>query len=409
MTTKTIWIINQYASTPKTGIGGRHFYLAKELAKQGHRVCLIAAGYTHLLRNEPVVKAKMEIERIENFSFVWLKMPKYKGAHDKKRIINWLLFSWKLQKLQSIADDNPDVIIVSSPSLFSYLGAERLAKKFKAKLCFEVRDIWPLTLTQVGGHAKSHPLIRIMQKVEDRAYQKADKVISNLPNAVEHMVGRGMSKDKFCWLPNGFDPEELDKQQALSADIIDQIPKNKFIIGYTGTFGKANGLESFIDAATLLKNHPDIYFILVGQGREKDFLKEKITKNKLKNCKFIPAISKMQVQTILGLFDLAYIGLTKDPLFKYGVSPNKLFDYLYSETPVIYAIDSGTYLPVDAANAGISIAPECPNSLVSAILALQAMPQAQRAQLGKNGKRYVEEHHDYQKIAQNLSNIIETI
>src|SRR5699024_9089121 len=157
MSKKTIWIIHQYASTPETGMGGRHYYLADELGKMGHKVYVIASSANHLLRNSPELTGNYTFEARENFTFVWVKMPEYKEAHSKQRAINWLLFPWKIQKLSKIIADKPDAILSSSPSPIAFLGAERLAKKFKARLVFEVRDIWPLTLIELGGYSPKHP------------------------------------------------------------------------------------------------------------------------------------------------------------------------------------------------------------------------------------------------------------
>ena len=272
---KTYWLINQYASTPETGIGGRHYYLAKELANQGHTVYLIAAGYTHLLRTPPVLDKKYLIEPVTGgFNFVWVTTPHYSGAHDKARVLNWFIFAWKLLKLPQIIEDKPDAILYSSPSLVGFLGAQRLAKKLKCKIVFEVRDIWPLTLIQLGGYSPKHVFIRFLQWVEDRAYHDSDVIFSNLPNAVEHMVMRGMAREKFQWIPNGFDLSELENPEPLAVTTQLALPKGKFIIGYTGTLGLANALDSFIEAARLLKDEVEMAFVLVGGGKEKSTLVE---------------------------------------------------------------------------------------------------------------------------------------
>jgi len=403
---KTIWIINQYASTPETGMGGRHYYLAKELAKQGHKVYLIAASYTHLLRQPPNVNDAFTIEPVAGFSFVWVKMPKYKGAHDKKRAWNWFSFAWKLLSLPKAIADKPDVILYSSPSLIPFIGAEYLANKLKCKLVFEVRDIWPLTLVDVGGYSTTHPFIRFMQWVEDRAYRKSDRVLSNLPNAVEHMVSRGMRREKFCWIPNGLDLAEVSQAKALPTEVLAALPKNKFIVGYTGTLGVANALESLLEAAVLTKSDDSLAWVLVGAGNEKTSLQAKCDQLGLNNVYFVAPIAKVQIQTMLAKFDACYIGLTKDPLFCFGVSPNKLFDYLYAGRSIIYAIDSGEYMPVSEANAGFSVPAENPQAIVDAVQKLKAMSHERRIQLGKNGREFAIKNHDYSQLAAKLSKVL---
>ncbi|MDP3423222.1 MAG: glycosyltransferase family 4 protein [Burkholderiaceae bacterium] len=399
-TSKTIWLINAYASTPETGMGGRHYYLAQELAKSGDKVYVIASSDHHLHSEQPRCNRDIQLEKIsDNFNFVWIKGVKYPEAHSKKRVANWFLFAWRLRKLRSVLPEEPDVILCSSPSIISFLGAEWLAKRSKAKLVFEVRDIWPLTLTEVGGHSPRHPLIRFMQWVEDRAYRKSKRVVSNLKNSVEHMIQHGMDRSKFAWIPNGYSLSEVNQKEPLLSSVAQLIPRNKFVIGYTGSLGLANALSALIEAAEILSEYEDIVFVLVGHGKEKNALKQNVECKKLKNVIFVDTIPKVQIQSMLEKFDACYLGLKGDPLFRFGVSPNKLYDYMYSAKPIIYAIESGDYKPVEDAKAGIQVQPENPHQLAKAILSLYQTPVEERQLMGNNGRKAAAEMYEYGKLA----------
>lgn len=400
---KTIWLINQYASTPETGIGGRHYYFARELAKQGHKVYLIAASYTHLLRNPRKLKQAYEIQELEGFSFVWVKVANYCGAHSKRRILNWFDFAWKLRGLKNTLEHSPDAILYSSPSLVGFFGAKHVANYYKARLAFEVRDIWPLTLVELGGYSPRHPFIRLLQWIEDKAYRESDVVFSNLKNSVVHMVERGMEERKFSWVANGFSMDEVTHKQGLSQLTSEQLPENKFIVGYTGTFGLANALDSLILAADILRGNADIVFVLVGDGKEKKNLERLVDENNLSNVRFLNAIPKVQIQSMLDRFDVCFIGLTADPLFRFGVSPNKLFDYFYSAKPIVYAIESGTYTPVADSQSGVQIPAESPEAIAEAIMGLYQMSNSERETLGNNGRRYALENHEYASLAKKLT------
>jgi glycosyltransferase involved in cell wall biosynthesis len=401
---KTYWLINQYASTPGTGMGGRHYYLAKELAKQGNTVFLIAAGYTHLLRTPPVLDNNYMIEPVtDGFNFVWVGMSKYSDAHDKKRILNWFIFAWKLLKLPQIIENKPDAILYSSPSLVAFLGAQRLAKKLKSKLAFEVRDIWPLTLTELGGYSPKHPFIRFMQWVEDKAYHDSDVIFSNLPNAVEHMVTRGMAREKFQLIPNGFDLSELKNPEPLAVTTQLALPKGKFIIGYTGTLGVANALDSFIEAARLLKDEVEIAFVLVGGGKEKSTLVEQA--EGLNNVYFVDPIPKQQIQSMLAEFDVCYIGWKREPIYRFGIAPNKVPEYMLAGKPIIHAY-SGAYDSVEMAKAGLSVPAEDPQAVADAIVKLKGMLYQDCQQMGQNGRDYALEHHDYSKLSLKLAEVL---
>lgn len=135
---------------------------------------MIAGRYSHLLRNPKQFSEKYLIEEITpNFSFVWINLPEYAEAHSKQRVLNWFKFAWALRGLKNSSLQKPDVILYSSPSPIGSLAAQYLAQSFKVPFIFEVRDIWPLTLIELGGHSANHPFIRLMQWIEDRSYQKA--------------------------------------------------------------------------------------------------------------------------------------------------------------------------------------------------------------------------------------------
>lgn len=403
---KTIWIINQYASTPETGMGGRHYYLAKELAKKGHKVYLIAASYAHTLRNPNCINGAFEKQQVEGINFVWVKVPKYSSSQSPKRIINWFLFSWKVSRLHKYISDSPDSILCSSPSLVSFLGAKCLARRFKCKLLFEVRDIWPLSLVEIGGYKTSHPFIKLLQWIEDKAYSDADYVLSNLRYSVDHMVARGMNPDKFHWIPNGFSLQEVSENQPLGDDILRQLPVDKFIIGYAGSIGKANALHSLLESAKELSHTADIAFVIVGRGTERADLEQYVALHGLKNVTFIDPIPKNQIQSMLSIFDCCYIGLRNDPLFRFGVSPNKLFDYFYSAKPIVYAIDSGEYRPVEEVGAGIQVPPENSASIVKAITSLYEMDQESRIKMGHKGHKFALDHHEYSALADKMNSYL---
>lgn len=404
---KTVWIINQYASTPDSGFAGRHYYLGKKLAKLGYNVYLIASSAHHLLREKPDMRSEFEFQEEDNrFNVVWVRMPHYEQAHSKSRIIGWFLFSRRIRKLAKIVPDSPDVVVCSSPSLLPFFGAKSLARRFSARLVFEVRDIWPMTLMDIGGYSPRHPFIRFLQWVEDRAYRDSDRVVSNLKNAVEHMVERGMEKEKFSWIPNGFSLEEVSQNAPLNNSAKKKIPQGKFLIGYTGTLGVANSLYTLIDAAERLRDFPEIAFILVGDGKEKATLQKRVLEKGLVNVHFINPIPKVEIQAMLSQFDGCYIGLSKDPLFRFGVSPNKLFDYLYSGKPIIYGIESGNYKPVEDADAGFQIPSEDAKQLADAVLKLYRMEDSERAQMGANGRKVALEQYEYGQLAENLAKVL---
>jgi glycosyltransferase involved in cell wall biosynthesis len=402
---KNIWIISQYSSTPETGIGGRHYYLARELARQGHEVHLIAASYTHLLRRCPDVDDKYRITKSDGFNFVWVKTPVYSNANSFRRILNWFLFSRRLGGLPKVIDGCPDTIIYSSPSLVPYLGAYRLAKRFGSKLVWDVRDVWPLTLIELGGYSRWNPFVVFSNWIESFACKTSNHITSNLPYAIDHLSTKGASRDKFDWIPNGYCAEEQLKAVPLPDEILGRLPQDKFIVGYCGTLGTANAIDVMLDVAQSTCEDESIAYLLVGGGNLRSHILEVIKKNSLLNIVLLDPIPKRQVPSMLSSFDVCYAGMNKSPLYRYGTSLTKLPEYLISGKPLVFSADSPAK-PVEDANAGITVGAEDVVGIVAAIYKLQSMSGAERKKLGENGVRYAEEHYEFSKLAKKLSSIL---
>ncbi|RUM50248.1 MAG: glycosyltransferase WbuB [Hydrogenothermus sp.] len=402
---KTIWIINEYAGSIYHGMEYRHYYIGKELVKRGYKVYIISASHSHVFIKQPNVKESFKSENIDGINYLWVKVPKYNHSHDKKRVLKWFIFTLKTYfSLPINLLKKPDIIIVSPMATFPIVSGYKWAKKFNAKLIYEVKDIWPLTLVELGGYSLNHPFIKLMEFFEKFAYKKADKVVSVLTYAYKHMEKQGLDIDKFVYIPNGICLEDYKEIENAPKEVLDRFPKNKFVVIYAGTFGKANALEYLIKAADILKEYKDIHFVLVGKGMEEENLKSLVRKLNSKNITFLPPVSKKQIQDLLKRSDVCYIGLKNETIFKYGVSPNKLFDYMYSEKPILYAINSGNNIIKDA-NCGISVEAENPKSIAEGVLKLYKMSNTEREILGRNGKKHLLKYHTYKVITDKFEEI----
>ena len=406
MTTgKTFYIINQYASTPETGGAVRHYNLAKELAKRGHKVYLIAASYNHLLLTPPYLKDDYRIDDISGFKFVWIRMPRYAHSHSKIRVLNWFIFAWKILKLSKIISDKANTILYSSPSLVPFLGAYLLARKLNSKLVWDIRDLWPLTLIELGKISKLHPFILFHQWLENFACRKSDFIISNLPMVYNYLLKKGVKQSSFSWIPNGLSIDNFRKKNFLNLKTKKQLPLKKFIIGYAGSLGISNAPKPLLDAVLLTRNDKNIHYVLVGNGGLRKTIEEFILNNKLTNITLLNAIPKNEIPSLLKYFDICYAGFNKSSLYKYGTALNKLPEYFMSGKPILFSINS-PYKPVNKAKAGFTVPAEDTKAIVRAIYKLKKMPLIKRKQLGKNGQDYAIKNFDYVKIAKNLEKVL---
>ncbi len=396
-----ILLINHYAGSKRHGMEFRPYYMAHEWQKLGHTVQIVAATFSHLRSQNPATTAPLTRETIDGVEYFWIRTPAYRG-NGLGRVKNMLAFTWGLLRhRRALCERRPDVVIASSTYPLEIYAAKRLADRTGARLVFEVHDIWPLSPMLLAGMSRWHPFIAVMQHAEDYAYRHAWKVVSILPTAEAHMRGRGLAPGKFFHVPNGIvladwaQPAPLPAAAAARLDALRQ--EGRFLVAYAGSHGIANGLDTVIDAAALLRDEP-VTFVLVGKGPEKAPLQQRAAGLGLTNVVFLDPVPKLSIPTLLERMDVLYVSFKRSPLFQHGISPNKLMDYMMAGRPVIQAIDAGNDM-VGEAQCGITIAPEDPAALVEAVRRFRAMPPAERARLGANGHAHAIAHHDYNVLA----------
>ncbi len=403
---KNIWIINQYTGSPYYGMNYRSYYLAKELIQNEYSVTIFAGSYSHLFTNLPKSKGTFTPENIEGIDYIWVKTPKYKSSKSIARVFNMLVFMFRLLSFGVRSIKKPDIIIISSLSLFPIINAYIWSKIFKIEFILEVRDLWPLSLIEVGGFSKYHPLVLLLGWFEKFGYKKAKHVVSLLPNSMNYMQSRGMETQKFKYIPNGINLQEVQNYQDIDAKTLKSIPNDKFIVGYLGTIGIANALEYFLEAAEILKENHSIHFVLVGKGGEKSRFEQFCKDKKLSNVTFIDPIAKIQVQGMLGEFDLCYIGWHKEKMYEYGISANKIFDYMYSQKPILHSISIDNDI-VESSGSGLRIEAENSILIAESILALSSMSNEELSIMGANAKEYVLKYHTYEALGKRYMELLD--
>ncbi|NEP01155.1 MAG: glycosyltransferase family 4 protein [Symploca sp. SIO2E9] len=401
-----IWIINHYATPPEQGTSTRHYALVKELEKYNHEITVIAASVHHLLKNKHN-KYSQELKAWQDSAvkFIFLSTPEYQD-NSIERLWNMLCFAWQVIQLPRRIDyELPDIIIGSSVHPFAVWAAERIAAKYKLNFCFEVRDLWPQTLIDMKVISKYHPLTIILSKLEVYLYKKASLIITLLPYAHEYISKLGISASKIEYLPNGVD---LDLFKDISPP---QDSKEHLTIMYLGAHGPANGLDTLVEAAAELEENQaskQVYWRLIGEGPEKEHLKVKIENLGLQSIKLENSVSKLKVPQVIQEADILVFHLLNVEVFQYGISPNKLFDYLASQRPIVFGCAARNN-PVAEAGAGITVSPEDPKAMAEAIRQLAELPLSQRIEMGKRGRDYVEQNHSYRYLGARLNSLLEKV
>lgn len=402
-----ILLINHYAGSDYHGMEFRPYYMAREWVSMGHNVTILGADFSHLRKKNPVIEKDFQEEIIDGITYVWVKTPEYHG-NGVGRIKNISTFMWKLRmNFKMVADKyKPNAVIASSTYPLDIYPAHRIAKRSNAKLFFEIHDLWPLSPMEIGGYSKNNPAIVILQRAEDFAFKNSDKIISILPNADKHIRERGFSTDNFVYVPNGIilgKKKEVPMEKSIER--LQELKKEGyFLVGYTGNHSPANVLDTLIDAA---KNTDDskIKYILVGNGNAKDELKAYAKDNNVNNVEFLDPVLKDNMDNVLSLLDICYIGLKKQNLFNYGVSPNKLFDYMMAARPIIYAVEASND-PVKDCGCGISVPAENPKAVVEAVMKIKSLTDEEKKSMGQKGNDYVLENHTYRGLAEKFVNAL---
>jgi glycosyltransferase involved in cell wall biosynthesis len=389
------------AGSPYHGMVYGHYYLAREWVKSGHAVTIVTASYVHTRFKQPSKSRKITEEIIDGIRYVWLPTPTYKARSHLGRA--WNIFSYSIQcywkKLPVL---NADVVICSSHHPLPIYAARKYAIKFNARLVFEVRDLWPLTLIELGNMSKFNILIGIMQHAEDYAYKHADKVVSVLIGSKKYMLSRGLAPEKFVFIPNGISLTEHNTGKPLPESYLNKInalrKEGKFIIGYAGRFGLANALHTLIEAIALSKDQ-DVVVALLGYGAYAKELKSQTNRLALSNrILFLDPVKKEQVSDFLFHMDAAYIGLQKSPVFRFGISPTKLNDFLLAARPVIAATDAPSVI-ISESGAVIRCVPDNPLELANAIHAMKVLSPEKRKEMGEKGRAWIIANRDYKVLA----------
>jgi glycosyltransferase involved in cell wall biosynthesis len=401
---KTIWYISKYFSTGLDGsAGSRSWLLLKHFASRNFRVWAIASDSNHL-GGVPSLTEPHKVVSLSNVNILWLRTYKYAIAKSASRILSWIHFELKLLCLNRAIPDRPDVIIVSSLSLLTVLNGIIFKMRFKCKLVFEVRDIWPLTIVEEGGFSSRNPLVLILGFIERLGYRSSDLIVGTMPNLVQHVAEVTGSNANVVCMPMVLDEEMIAGGVSVSQEYIDKyLHRDYFNIVHAGTIGIANALDTFFRAAEVLESDKRIRFVLVGDGSLKEFYLKKY--GHLSNVVFAPKVSKNQVQSVLSQAGLVYFATYKSRVWDYGQSLNKLIDYMLSGKPIL-ASYSGFASMVDEAQCGYFVAAEDVGALVRQIEGICLLPADQLEAMGLRGRSWIIKNRHYEKVGDDYLNAI---
>lgn len=393
-----ILLINHSAGSIKHGMELRPYYFAREWVKAGHNVTIVAASFVHF-RNRNLKGTRLQEEVIDNINYIWLPVPVY---HDNgyERITNIKAFVDELVKSkQKLIELKPNIVVNSSICPVDAYISYEIAKAANAKFVAGVHDVWellPMTLDDMIAFNTE------MHNAEAFRCSKADKIITALPNFKEYLKSYGLEDRKIWYIPNGVNLDEYKEFVGLSPEISNVLyalrNEGKFLIGYAGTLDEEKAINVFIDTAKELQDKP-IQFVVLGNGQEKKALQEQVIKCGLTNVIFFDAIPKNMVNAFLKAMDCLYAGWQKNDVYRFGMSNNKICEYMFSSKPIIHSVSVDEDL-VKRTGCGISVPAEVPMAVVEAVKEMVSLTATERFAMGQRGRDYVSRQLNYRTLAE---------
>ncbi len=402
---KHVWILNHYAEEPGSPGGTRHHALARHLPASGWKATIIAASTGHASGCQRLDRGETRrLQIIDGVPFLWLRTRAYEG-NGRDRILNMLDYTRAVLKRNALRDlDPPDAIVGSSVHPLAAWAARKLARRHRVPFLFEVRDLWPQTLIDMGRISRRHPAAVALRGLERSLYRSAARIIVLLPNAGDYIVPFGIPEDRIVWIPNGVDLERFPG--GLGAGVPNADPADPFTLMYFGAHGVANGLDQILAAMKIVESEATekkVVLRLVGHGPEKSALIALAERSGLANVRFEPPVAKGEIPKLAAQAD-AFVLSTRDlpGLYRFGVSMNKIFDYMAAERPTIIALNAANN-PIAEAGAGFTVPPERPAELAEAILRMASLPREERLRMGRAGRQHAESHYNTELLSARLA------
>ena len=347
---------------------------AQRWVRDGHQITVITcapnfpegklfAGYRNRWRS---------IEHIDGIRVVRVKT--YISANEGflRRTLDYVSFMLT-SFIAGLFEQRPDVVIATSPQFFCAIGGWALAAVRRLPFVFELRDLWPASIVAVGAMRKSFS-IRMLEKIELFLYRRAKAIIPVTHSFKQDLIERGIDGDKIHVVINGVD---LDRYAPMprDAELAEKYDLNgRFVVGYLGTHGLAHALGKVLEAAELLRNHPEIVFFFAGGGAERARVESLVAERALHNVRLIPRQPKEMMPRLWSLCDVTLIPLRNTPVFS-TVIPSKLFEAMGMGVPVVMSLPPGEATQiVESTGCGITVLPEDPESLANALINLVKHP-----------------------------------
>jgi colanic acid biosynthesis glycosyl transferase WcaI len=403
-----ILYLSQYFPPEAGATQTRAYEMARNLVASGHQVSMLAEIPNHPSGVIPPEYRGKLYERSEMDGIdvirVWVKTSPVKNFTSRMLFYLTFMLNATLAGLL-VARGHYDLIYASSPPLFVGGAALALSVLRRIPLIFEVRDLWPEIAVALGELTRP-AAIRWAIRLEQACYRRARAIVIVTQGDYQRLLERGLPREKLIHIPNGANLELFQERPEERSRIRRELGLDgKFVAIYAGIHGLAQGLETLVEAARHLADHPNFQMLLIGEGPRKSAIQELVEEYELENVCMLPEQPRERIPDYISAADIALIPLKNLAFFK-GTIPSKLFDSWACRRPVILSVDGEARRIVEAAGGGVYVEPENPRALAEALLEMERDLDRLK-EMGENGRRYTERYYSRRALAHKLEEALQ--
>lgn len=406
---RKVWLVSHYAMPPHLEMRVKTLRFARYLQDAGYDVLLITASTIHNTDINLIQDGSLYVEKeYDGLKYVHIRCDQYNGS-GIKRILN--LFQFQRNFCKAMKNfDKPDVIVADC-NCINYAGIYKFAKKNNVKFISEIRDLWPLSIVEYLHFSNNNPIIRYLYGREKKMYRVSDAIIFSMEGGKKYITEKGWDKvvdtGKIFSINNGVDVDQI--KQSEKSDILDDedLLDDHFKVVYTGSIRQVNDIGKILDVAKEIQSRgfDDIRFIIYGDGDQREALQQRVVEESINNVAFKGFVQKKYVPYICSKANVNIINVVPSLISKYGVSWNKLFDYMAASKPILSTLKVN-YDLIDRYDCGISTADQSVATIADAVVELYNMPQDRYNQMCDNAWEGAK-HYDFAVLTEKLQEVIE--
>lgn len=415
---KTIWIIDHYSSEPVYGGISRQYDFARELGRRGYHVVIIASGFCHFTHKYITENGKdTKISEISpGVHYIYLRTYGYENNGGMGRARNMFSFMHQVMKYsRDIAEKygRPDVVTGCSVHPLAWEVAYKVARRYHVRFVAEVRDFWPRIWVVSGDKRPTDPMVLFFDIVQRRAFKRADRIIYSMYHGDKYICGElGYPESKTYLVGQPMDCERFDKNTQRTAllpgDVADFI-KDSFVCSFAGYYMTYEGVYVMLKAQKILEDKGlPVKMVFVGSGQEKEGMERYVEQNGLKNVLIYDRIPKEAVPALISHSDICMAHLEiegKKEVYRYGVSKNKVNEYLYSGACTLYGFIHEDD-EVAISGGGLMFEPYDEKDLADKIEGVYRMDPDERKAFGIRGRQYIKNTHSVDVLTDRLLEVL---